>query len=162
MEFAVNCRKRKRQISRLYDARLHGPSSTWPSAEERAWLDITPVGREFGSPDYERLEQEDHQRVRSNLKELVDFCSSAKSGVADLLDDREQRVAANVQQALCELGHDVTIEVAAAVWRHYSQALAANWMSGAESANRVKWMLISHCNYSGVVQLGPQNELNNE
>lgn len=25
------------------------------SDEERAWLDMAPVGREFGSPDYERL-----------------------------------------------------------------------------------------------------------
>ena len=25
------------------------------SSEDRAWLDIAPVGREFGSPDYERL-----------------------------------------------------------------------------------------------------------
>ena len=26
------------------------------SAEEQAWLDVAPVGREFGSPDYERLQ----------------------------------------------------------------------------------------------------------
>lgn len=25
------------------------------SSEDRAWLDAAPVGREFGSPDYERL-----------------------------------------------------------------------------------------------------------
>lgn len=25
------------------------------SSEDRAWLDAVPVGREFGSPDYERL-----------------------------------------------------------------------------------------------------------
>jgi len=25
------------------------------SSEDRAWLDMAPVGREFGSPDYERL-----------------------------------------------------------------------------------------------------------
>lgn len=29
------------------------------TAEDRAWLDMTPIGREFGSPDFERLEAEE-------------------------------------------------------------------------------------------------------
>lgn len=31
------------------------------TAEDRAWLNMTPVGREFGSADYARLMQEDEQ-----------------------------------------------------------------------------------------------------
>lgn len=31
------------------------------TAEDRAWLEIAPVGREFGSPDYERLTRLDAQ-----------------------------------------------------------------------------------------------------
>ena len=47
-------RIRKRQLyAHLYtfalSARFH------LSAEDRAWLDMAPIGREFGSPDYERL-----------------------------------------------------------------------------------------------------------
>ena len=32
------------------------------SKEEQAWLDVVPVGREFGSPDFERLMEEDFDR----------------------------------------------------------------------------------------------------
>lgn len=32
-----------------------------PTPEERAWERVAPVGREFGSPDYERLTQLDAQ-----------------------------------------------------------------------------------------------------
>ena len=45
---------RKQRICTLFHGRFHGPF-IWRSAEDQAWLDITPVGREFGSPDYERL-----------------------------------------------------------------------------------------------------------
>lgn len=31
-------------------------SRFWRTAEEQAWLSIAPVGREFGSPVYERIE----------------------------------------------------------------------------------------------------------
>jgi hypothetical protein len=30
------------------------------SLEARAWANIAPVGREFGSPDFDRLMEEDH------------------------------------------------------------------------------------------------------
>lgn len=42
----------------MFHGRFHG-RFLWRSAEEQAWLDLAPVGREFGSPDYERLEQLD-------------------------------------------------------------------------------------------------------
>ena len=36
------------------------------SKEEQEWLDMAPVGREFGSPDYERLMQEDAEKRSQN------------------------------------------------------------------------------------------------
>lgn len=50
----MNNRSNKQRICTLFHGRFHGPFM-WRSAEDQAWLDITPVGREFGSPDYERL-----------------------------------------------------------------------------------------------------------
>jgi hypothetical protein len=35
------------------------------TAEELAWESMAPVGREFGSPDYERLTQLDYQAIRA-------------------------------------------------------------------------------------------------
>lgn len=48
----MNSRTRKRQIYGRY--RLRG--KYWLSAEDRAWENMVPIGREFGSKDYERLE----------------------------------------------------------------------------------------------------------
>lgn len=51
----MNARMNKRRIYSLVSRRLHG--QCWRrSAEEQAWLDVAPVGREFGSPDFERLQ----------------------------------------------------------------------------------------------------------
>lgn len=51
----MNTRTNKRRIYHLLYCRFHG-KSLWRSAEEQAWLDVVPVGWEFGSPDYERLQ----------------------------------------------------------------------------------------------------------
>lgn len=51
----MNTRTNKRRIYRLFHGRFHG-ERFWRSREEQAWLDVAPVGREFGSPDYERLQ----------------------------------------------------------------------------------------------------------
>jgi hypothetical protein len=40
----------------LFHGRFHSAFFVWRSAEEHEWLDAAPVGREFGSPDFERLE----------------------------------------------------------------------------------------------------------
>lgn len=48
-------RTNKRRIYQLLHRRFHG-KTLWRSAAEQAWLDVAPVGREFGSPDYERLQ----------------------------------------------------------------------------------------------------------
>lgn len=45
----------KRRIYRLFYPHFRG-ERLWRSKEEQAWLDVAPVGREFGSPDYERLQ----------------------------------------------------------------------------------------------------------
>lgn len=51
----MSIRKNKRRISQLRNGQFN--RKVWPwSAEEQAWLDVAPVGREFGSPDYERLQ----------------------------------------------------------------------------------------------------------
>lgn len=42
------------------------------SQEEQAWQDMSPVGREFGSPDYERLMREDFERaIRASRQEVM-------------------------------------------------------------------------------------------
>ena len=51
----MSIRKNKRRISRLRKGNFD--QKVWSrSEEEQAWLDMAPVGREFGSPDYERLQ----------------------------------------------------------------------------------------------------------
>ena len=35
----------------------------WPSAEDMAWVRIVPIGREFGSPDFDRLMELDEAAV---------------------------------------------------------------------------------------------------
>jgi hypothetical protein len=41
------------------------------SKDEKAWLDMAPVGREFGSPDYERLMQQDFERaIRAGIEDV--------------------------------------------------------------------------------------------
>lgn len=51
----MNTRMIKRRIYRLFYRRFHG-EFLWRSKEEQAWLDVAPVGGEFGSPDFERLQ----------------------------------------------------------------------------------------------------------
>lgn len=55
----MNARINKHRIYGLFYDRFHG-KTLWRSREEQVWLDVAPVGREFGSPDYERLEILDH------------------------------------------------------------------------------------------------------
>ena len=51
----MSTRSNKRRIYALIEGRLHG-QVVRRSVEEQAWLDMAPVGREFGRPDYERLQ----------------------------------------------------------------------------------------------------------
>ena len=113
------------------------------SAEDKAWDNMAPVGREFGSPDYERLVEEDALDLRANLASLIEKCSGAADG--SQLDASEIADATNVQKALRELGQKVSIAIAGAVWRHYSQSLLAGWMSGAETVQSAKKTLYFYC-----------------
>jgi len=116
------------------------------SKEEQEWLDMVPVGREFGSPNYERLMQEDSDKIQTNLRHLAAKCRGLYDTQSDPLGDKKMRkVAANVQVALKELGFDVTIEDAAAVWVRHSNSLCAGWMADAETVEYAKLTLVSFC-----------------
>ena len=39
--------------------------------EDRAWLNIAPVGCEFGSPDFERLSAIDDQNLEANRDQII-------------------------------------------------------------------------------------------
>ncbi|MES2081037.1 MAG: hypothetical protein V4470_17240 [Pseudomonadota bacterium] len=62
------------------------------SAEEQAWLDVVPVGREFGSPDYERLQILDMYEAGQLTAEAV----MQKLGINNLDDLRRQMHAAGL------------------------------------------------------------------
>lgn len=51
----MKCRTNKRRVLELFHRRFYGPFR-WIPAEERLWLDVGPVGREFGSKDFDRLQ----------------------------------------------------------------------------------------------------------
>ena len=136
----MNSVKRKRRIGHLFEGRFYNPSFFWQSAEDRAWDLMDPVGREFGRPDYDRLEQDDLNTFRLNLTRLIEISSTANNAPVPL-DEEERTDATNVQTALHELGQDVSIEVAAAVWRRHSQSL----MAGAETVASAKRTVFSYC-----------------
>jgi|GEM_PF-2247352 len=50
----MSARKTKRRVMDLFHRRLYS-IFFWRSAEDLAWLNAVPVGREFGSRDYDRL-----------------------------------------------------------------------------------------------------------
>ena len=144
-ESGVNSRKRKRSVSQLFHSRFHSSRFSWQSAEDRAWENIAPVGWKFGSPDYDRLIQEDFSDLRSNLSSLIDKCSDSCVDSSAPSDATQHKHAVNVQIALHELGQDVNVAVAAAVWRHHSNSLMAGWMSGGETVASAKRTLFSYC-----------------
>ena len=94
---------------------------------------VTPIGREFGSPDYERYEALDTTMRRFRA-------GSSKQSVqqASKLARKYKKDAGHVQHALRQMGHDVTLTVAAHVWMAYSEYMRAVWMSGAESIDSAR------------------------
>lgn len=64
----------------------------WRSAEEQAGLDVAPVGREFGSTDYERLQILD--RYAENQMSGED--AMLKLGLKSLEDLHQLMLAANL------------------------------------------------------------------
>ena len=87
----MSTRTNKRRIYQLFHGRFHG-KFLWSSAEEQAWLDVAPVGREFGSPDHERLEILDlyaDGRITSDD-------AMRKLGIGSLEDLHQQMLAADL------------------------------------------------------------------
>lgn len=50
----MSARTNKRRVADLFCGRFDGPVR-WRSAEDQEWMNAVPIGREFGSKDYERL-----------------------------------------------------------------------------------------------------------
>jgi hypothetical protein len=113
------------------------------SEEDLVWDAMAPVGREFGSPDYGRLMEEDAKKFTSDLTRWIRRCSA--STVAFQLEEHQASDARNVQLALHELGQKVSVEVAASVWKDYSQSLMAGWLSGAETVSSAAITLYLNC-----------------
>ena len=106
------------------------------SEEERAWDNMPAVGREFGSPDYERLMEQDRATFQLNLSSFIQECQECRElaqSPVRVLELDEHQDAVNVQTALQELGQHVSLDIAAEVWRHHSRSLIAQRMSGAQT-----------------------------
>ena len=115
------------------------------SDEDKAWETMAPVGREFGSPDYELLALQDELEFRLRLAELVSVARIAAFGQSEPEDPDERSSAHNVQVALREWGQDVSLLVAAFVWKSYSNSVKAEWLSGAETVHSAKSALFYFC-----------------
>lgn len=88
----MNARTNKRRIYDVFYRRFHGPCLWRRSAEEQAWLDVAPVGREFGSPDYERLQILDLYAAGHISGEAA----MANLGLASLADLHQLMLAADL------------------------------------------------------------------
>lgn len=91
----MNSRTNKRRIYTRFHHRVHG-KRLWRSAEEQAWLDMAPVGREFGSPDYERLQILDFYATG----QMSDQEAMRKLGVDNLQALQQQMLAAGLKRQL--------------------------------------------------------------
>ena len=115
------------------------------ATQVNVWDNMALVGRVFGSSDFEMLMEEDRVEFQAQLSSLIRVCRStetAKRGIDPT--DEFLKDAINVQLALKELGQDVNVGAAAAVWEHYSSGLAASWISGAESVHSAQKALFSY------------------
>lgn len=122
----------------------YDPDSEY-AREDIAWDNTAPVGREFGSPDYERLMEEDRVEFQAKLSKVVHGCrltETSKSGTNQTGEFLQETI--NVQLALKELGQGVSVGVAAAVWEQYSISVAAAWMAGADTVPSAKKALITY------------------
>ena len=140
----MSSRSNKRRVANIFYQRFH-PAFIWQSAEDREWLNVTPVGREFGSPEYESLMEQDMREFQSNLSSLTKMGSDLADAKTGDVHAEERQVAVNVQMALQELGQPVSLEVAAEVWRRHSNSLMACWMAGAQTIESAKKTLFFYC-----------------
>lgn len=141
----MNNKQRRRRVRLLFQARFRHPGFARQSDEDRAWDAIAPVGREFGSTDYERLALQDELEFRHRLAELVSVARIAAFGQSEPEDPDERSAAHNVQIALREWGQDVSLLVAAFVWKSYSNSVRAEWLNGAETVHSAKSALFYFC-----------------
>jgi hypothetical protein len=140
----MSSRSNKRRVANLFYRRFHS-AFIWQSAEDREWLNAAPVGREFGSPDYDKLMEQDMEEFRSNLSSLLKVCSDLADATTGDVDPKERQDAVNVQMALQGFGQPVSLKVAAEVWRHHSNSLMASWVSGAETIGSATKTLFLYC-----------------
>lgn len=141
----MNNRQRKIRVHQLFDGRFRHPVIVRRSVEDKAWEAMAPVGREFGSSDYERLALLDELEFRLRLAELVSVAQTAAFGQSEPEDTGERSAAHNVQIALREWGQDVSLHVAAFVWKSYFNSERAEWLSCAETVHSAKSALFYFC-----------------
>jgi hypothetical protein len=79
---------------------------------------------------------EDAKKFATDLAQWIRHSHQACG--ATILDQELSADVLNIQHALNQLGQEVTLEVAAAVWKNYSNLLSASWMSGAETVESAK------------------------
>ena len=106
-------------------------------------MDAAPVGREFGSPDFERLMRQDAESMKATLAELVATCSADPTVLPEATQYWQD--TRHVQKALKELGHDVDLDTAARVWKDHSRSLMASWMSGAQTVRSAGTAILNDC-----------------
>lgn len=107
----MNSKKRRQRVNPLFHRRLHNLVFLWQSANDRDWSSIVPVGREFGSPDYKRLTQQDMIELKINLAAIVASGQNAAMDKNEPEDSDEYSDALNVQSALRKLGHEVSVRL---------------------------------------------------
>lgn len=109
-------------------------------------MDTFPVGREFGSPDYDRLVAEDAEKFNTDLSAWIKVANYSINSEAIACATQEYSGdIRNIQDALRKLGQEVSSETAASVWIHYSKSLRAGWMSGADSVDSAVKTLYLNC-----------------
>lgn len=84
----------------------------------------------------------------SNLSALIQICTELSAARPGGVEADERQDALNVQIALADLGRHVSLEVAAAVWRHYSNSILACWLAGAETPASAKESLYSYIQHA--------------
>lgn len=85
----------------MFHGRFHG-EVIWSAVEEQAWLDLLPVGREFGSPDYARLEQLDSSAfdVFENMVLANEWLSNPHPALDGMTPDECARSSTGLQKTL--------------------------------------------------------------
>lgn len=109
-------------------------------------MDTFPLGREFVSPNYDRLMAEDAENFNTDLSAWIKVAKHSINSEAIACATQEfSGDIHNIQDALRKLGREVSIETAASVWIHYSQSRCAGWMSGADSIDSAAKTLYLNC-----------------